>query len=232
MRTLPFRGLAIQKRHARIVHLLQQGAASLARSGPSDFSYALGREQREFRPALNATKRHRSHIGRVGLGKQAIGRDHRRRRAQIVASLEGDRAAECHMRPTLDPARKLIGAHAAAMQQRAGFRPALFFKNTECIFVRIPHVKHERQARNMGQLHLTTEYVLLNIARRQIVMIVEPDLAQGGGTRIGQTLKQGRFHSGIPLACDMRMNSACDAHARYGRLGAPAQIACAFINSH
>ena len=62
-------------------------------------------------------------------------------------------------------------------------------------------------------------------------MIVEPDLAQGSGTRIGQTLKQGRFHSGIPLARDMRMNSTCDAHARYGRLGTPAQIACAFIDS-
>ena len=62
-------------------------------------------------------------------------------------------------------------------------------------------------------------------------MVIEPNFTQGGGTRIGQTLKQGRFHSGIPLTRDMRMNSTCDAHARYCRLGAPAQIACALINS-
>ena len=137
MRTLPFRGLTIQKRHTRIVHLLQQCAASLAWGDPPNFGDALCGENREFRPALDAAKRHRGHIGRIGFGKQAFGRNHRRRRTQIVASLEGNRPAECHMRPTLDPARKLVGAHAATMQQRAGFRPAFFFKNAECVFVRI-----------------------------------------------------------------------------------------------
>ena len=213
------------------MHLLQQCAASLAWGDSPNFGDALCGENREFRPALDAAKRHRGHIGRIGFGKQAFGRKHRRRRTQIVASLEGDRAAECHMRPTLDPARKLVGAHAAAMQQRASFRPAFFFKNAECVFVRIPHMKHEWQARNMGQLHLATKYVLLNITWRQIIVVIEPDLAQGGGTWIGQVLKQGRFHIGIPLTCDMRMNSARNAHVRYSRLGAPAQIACALINS-
>ena len=82
-------------------------------------------------------------------------------------------------------------------------------------------MQNQRQPRFVGYLNLTAEHVTLNLARRKVVMIIKPHLAESARALVAEKLKQEAFHIGVVGLGVVGMNAGGDAHPRHARTGLP-----------
>ena len=118
------------------------------------------------------------------------------------------------------------------MQEHARCGPALLLEDFEAVVVRVAHMQHQRQAAFVRHLHLATEYVALDIARRKVVMVVQAHFAERAGARVGEHGLQRLLHFGAPMRRVVGMDASDHAHARNGHLGAGATIRTPFVGAH
>ena len=100
------------------------------------------------------------------------------------------------------------------MQKHARLRQSLFLENLKRLVMRLADMKRHGKPRFVGKTKLTTEHIALNVARRQVVVVIKTDLADGAHTRVGKTLKQRSLKRFVIMAGVMRMAANRQAHAR------------------
>ena len=100
------------------------------------------------------------------------------------------------------------------MKKHARLGQSLFLKNLKRLVMRLADMKCHGKPRFVGKAKLTTEDVALNVARRQVVVVIKADLADGAHTRVGKTLKQRSLERFVVMAGVMRMAANRQAHAR------------------
>lgn len=105
------------------------------------------------------------------------------------------------------------------MQKRSRLGKALLFQNGEAVVVSLAHMQRDGQSRFLGQANLSAEDLALHIARRQVVVVVEPDLPHRAHAAVAQTLAQGGLKLRRPLLGVVRVHAGRDAHVGHRRSG-------------
>src|ERR1044071_5245210 len=146
--------------------------------------------QHKRRLVTLAAMRHRRKKRTVGFNEHPLERRLLRRLANLLAlgkcNVAGKRDHETHIERTL----RMRPAASEAMQNSthaAGF-PVLIDQRETILpgilaVFRWPAVDHNRQLRSARHLHLSYENLLLDLARRVIIEVIQPDLPPGNHLR-------------------------------------------------
>ena len=133
-----------------------------------------------------------THAGRLRLPRCGIGARYglsvstsvrssgtmRRRLAHLRGAGERDDPGEADVGAPFDALARLVGTAGEAVEDRAG-RHALGVEDGERVVPRLAGVDHERQAEPVGDADLGGERRTLVVARRVVVVVVEPALPHG-----------------------------------------------------
>ena len=102
------------------------------------------------------------------------------------------------------------------MQHAAHLAAALFTKNTQRIVVGFARVDDDRLAQLARETHLAAEDGLLHVARREVVVVVEADFADGPRRRRGPDLLAHQRHGAVRIGGElvglMRMDADRESH--------------------
>src|SRR5687767_119400 len=96
-------------------------------------------------------------------------------------------------------------------------RGSLLFQNPKRIVCRLAGVDDDGQASLVREADLRSKHLVLHVARREVVVIVESDLSEPAGAGAIDRGDHGRdplFHLAGELACVMRMNPGCEPRLR------------------
>ena len=118
-------------------------------------------------------------IGRVGLDQEAVGRQRRGDRAQVVGFLEGQDAGERDREAERDGAARRGRGPPVKQCSTAGKAPFPVSSSriARHVVVGLARMDHQRQAGFARGGDVVAEAVLLRVARAVVVVIVEPGLA-------------------------------------------------------
>ena len=83
--------------------------------------------------------------------------------------------------------------------------------------MRLPNVQHYGQPRLFRDANLRAECTLLVLAGREVVVIVQPNLAQARRALVMEHRAQALLGFGAPVLRVMRVKTGCDAHPRHAR---------------
>ena len=147
-------------------------------------------------------------IRRVGLDQDAVGRQSGRDGAQLIGALEGQDPRERDMEPERDRGARELGAGGEAMQHGGeGALPCLLGQDARHVGIGLARMDDQRQAGLARRGDVAAEAGLLGVARAEIVVIVEPGLAERhhlGMAAAGDEVCGGDVEF---LMCVMRMRS-------------------------
>ena len=103
------------------------------------------------------------------------------------------------------------------MQDAARLGPSLVAHDGERVVVRLANMQHHGQSRLFRDAHLRAKRTLLVLARREVVVVIEPDLAQTRRALIVQHRTKALLDFGTPVLRVMRVKTSCNAHPRHAR---------------
>ena len=107
------------------------------------------------------------------------------------------------------------------MKQNTGLGKSLFVHDPKRLLMRFAKMKREGKPRFVGNFDLPAKHLDLYRARREIVVVIEPNLAERSHTRIGQATQQLGFKRLIVIFCVMRMAPNCNSNPWHARNGLP-----------
>ena len=107
--------------------------------------------------------------------------------------------------------REEAGTQRAQQRVHRNLVRFLFFKDPERVVLGLPRVNDDRQPPLAGQRDLPAEDELLHVARREVVVIVQPDLAKPARQRLG--VDRGSYAAGSVFGTGGELSGRVRVHA-------------------
>ncbi|OGQ21155.1 MAG: hypothetical protein A2138_18575 [Deltaproteobacteria bacterium RBG_16_71_12] len=127
---------------------------------------------------------HGRQVGRVGLDQQGLQRHEARDLGQVAGVLERDDAGQRHQEAEVERSARLRDRPRETVKDTAAVAPALVEQDAHGIVEGVgavggPDVQHQWLLRSVRDGDLAHEHLPLHVARRVVVVVVEPALADG-----------------------------------------------------
>ncbi len=153
-------------------------AAASASTGTPRQAAPARRAWRPPRPARCACPGAARAPGTARRSRPAAGR---RARTGDVAQRAGlgkrQDARERDVEPQVERAGRFVGRAAEAVHHAADLAPPGLGEDAKRVLGRLARVNHDREAALESEFHLGGKHLALDVARREVVVVVEPDLA-------------------------------------------------------
>src|SRR5688572_21741051 len=137
-----------------------------------------------------AAIRHRRQVRAVGLDQDPVARDDPRRLAQAVRFREADDTGERQVEAGVERPPRHRGIAREAVEHAANATALL--EDRKGVVGRLAGMDDHRSVELAGQRQLRGKHVTLHVARREVVVVVEPDFADAACLEPGGVLPRDR----------------------------------------
>lgn len=171
---------------------------------------------------------HGREVGAVGLDEQPIGRDGGDRVTNVGGFRKGDDPGHRYAETQVERPARAGGAACEAVKHAPDVASPFAPNDVEGILVRFTSMNNDRKREGARQRDLAGEQLTLERPRREVVMVVEPDLANGPDATVAARLAlhngDGIVDSSLPPCGDVWMNSGGESRVGPERSHSPAAL--------
>ena len=128
--------------------------------------------------------RHRREKRAVGFDQQPVDRDHLRDFLQLQRARKRNDAGQRDVKPDIENALRHRAIAGETVKHTADVSRPLFVQDAKRIVLRFPGVNDDREPAALRQANLLAKDLLLDLTRREIVVVIKTDFAAGPRQRL------------------------------------------------